>query len=162
MKIEQAMEAKYPQRVALVVCKDKDKVDVTPISWFSNASGHDSPWTWLISLGKGYHSTKIISRTKEFTLCFPTVRQIKDVLYCGSVSRRKVDKLEHCNFKPVPAKKVKAPLIKGCTACYECVVIGKVPVFGQIVFIGKVVAASKQGAGKALYHFGKYRLGALR
>jgi len=82
ISIEKVMETKYPRRVALVVCRGrKGDIDMTPVTYFTNASHPPEPQTWTVCLSKEHYSTKIISKTREFTLCFPTTGQKKDVLY---------------------------------------------------------------------------------
>jgi len=160
-EIRKAMTAKYPEDVALIVTKDREgRVDVTPICYFMNASFRPYPETWAISLWKNHYSTELIKKNKD--LCIPSFKQKKDVSFCGSVSGRYVNKLERCNFKLIPSKKVEPPMIKNCIACFECKVIKKMLVYNQMMFIGKVVAAKYFGGRKKIYHFGHYRLRAIR
>ncbi|MFQ6020795.1 MAG: flavin reductase family protein [Candidatus Aenigmatarchaeota archaeon] len=162
-KIKKAMKGKYPEDVALIITKDKKGVvDITPICYFMNASYKPHPETWAISLWKGHYSTENIKKTKEFVLCIPTLKQKKDILYCGSVSGKKVNKLEHCNFKTIPSKKIKSPMIKGCIACFECKVIKSMLVYNQMLFVGKIVRAKYFKKDKKVYHLGNYKLGGIR
>jgi len=162
ISIEKAMETKHPLRVALVVCRGtKGDIDITPINWFTNVSWK-TPRTWLISLNKEHYSTHVISKTGEFTLCFPTTEQIRDVKYCGRISGRKTHKLMHCNFSLVPSKKVKPPMIKGCTGCFECKVIWKKLFYNQVAFVGKVVSADILGKGRPLFTIKGKKLGGIR
>lgn len=161
-EIEKAKRAKYPENVALVVTRDeKGKIDITPICWFTNASWkfHE---TWAISLWKGHYSTELIKKNKEFVLCIPTIKQKKDILYCGFVSGRKVNKLDKCKFKLIQSKRVKPPMIKDCIACFECKLIKSMLVYNQMLFVGKVVAAKYFKKAKKVYHFGNYKLGTIR
>lgn len=152
ISIEKAMQNKYPRRVALVVCRGrKGDIDITPVTYFTNASHSPEPPTWTICLNKEHYSTRVISKTKEFTLCFPTIKQKKDVLYCGGISGYRTHKLMHCNFGLVPSKKIKAPMLKGCTSCFECKVIKKTPIYGHTLITGRVLSADVTGKGKGLY-----------
>jgi flavin reductase (DIM6/NTAB) family NADH-FMN oxidoreductase RutF len=162
-KIEKAMKATYPEKVALIVTKDeKGKVDITPICWFMKTSFKPYPKTWAISLWKNHYSTELIKRNKEFVLCIPSIKQKKDISFCGSVSGREVNKLEKCNFKLIQSIKVKPPMIKDSMACFECKLIKNMLVYNQMLFVGKIVAAKYFKKAKKVYHFGNYRLGVIR
>jgi len=161
-EIEKAEKAKFPENVALIVTKDKKgKVDITPICWFTNAS-YKGPKTWAISLWKGHYGTELIKKNKEFVLCIPSIKQKKDILFCGSVSGRKVNKLDKCSFKLIKSKKVKPPMIKNSLACFECKLIKSVLVYDQMLFIGKIVSAKFFKRAEKIYYFGSHKLGAMR
>jgi len=160
--IEKAKKAKYPENVALIITSDrKGRIDITPICWFTNASWRFHE-TWAINLWKGHYSTELIKKNKEFVLCIPSIEQKKDISFCGSVSGRNVNKLEKCNFDIIKSSKVKTPMIKNSIACFECKLIKSMLVYNQMLFVGEVVAARYFKKAKKVYHFGKYKLGAIK
>lgn len=162
-EIKKAMRAKYPENVALIIAKDKKgKVDITPICYFTNASFVPYPETWAISLWKNHYSTSVIKKTKEFVLCIPSLKQKKDVSYCGHTSGRNTNKLEKTSFKTISSQKIKPPMIKDSIACFECKLIKNILIYNQMLFIGKIVAAKYFKRGKKIYHHGNYKLGSMR
>ncbi|MCX7846203.1 MAG: flavin reductase family protein, partial [Dictyoglomaceae bacterium] len=63
-------------------------------------------------------------------------------LICGKISGRDNDKFKLANLTPIPANKVKAPLIKECIAHIECVLEDIIDIKGDhVLIIGKVVYA---------------------
>jgi flavin reductase (DIM6/NTAB) family NADH-FMN oxidoreductase RutF len=50
----------------------------------------------------------------------PTVELAETVVGCGNTSGRRVDKFKVFGLTPVPAARVKAPLIAECYASLEC------------------------------------------
>lgn len=155
--IEQAIKKRYPEGVALVVCKDeKGMVDITPIGWFMICNS--KPRCWAISLQHRHYSHKVISETGEFVLCLPSYSQKDDVLYCGTVSGRNEDKLNKTRFKTIPSKKVKPPILKDCIACFECRVIEKVKAPDHTIFIGEILSAYISNKKDKTYNFGSHKL----
>lgn len=155
--IETAVKKRYPEGVALVVCKDeKGMVDVTPIGWFMLCNSE--PRCWAISLYHKHYSHKIISETGEFVLCLPSYSQKKDILYCGSVSGWDEDKLKKCKSETVPSKKVKPPILKDCIACFECKVIEKIRAPDHTIFVGEVLAAYISDRKDKVYNLGERNL----
>lgn len=157
---EEAVKLKYPEPVALVSCTDKSgKVNFITIGWFTTCSR--KPRTWAISIGKSRYSHKCLEEVPEFVLCLPSEEQKKDILYCGSVSGRDVDKLKNCSFKAMPSKYVKPPLIDNSAACFECKIIDKMDAKDHTVFLGEVKAAYVSGKTRKLYNFGDAELRTL-
>lgn len=151
---EKAVKMRYPESVALVVCKDKKgMVDVTPIGWSMLCNSR--PRCWAIALYHKHYSHKVISETDEFVFCIPSYKQKKDILYCGSVSGWNVDKLKNCKLKITPSKKVKPPLIKDSIACFECKVIQKAKAPDHTIFIGEILAAYISDRKDKVYNHGQ-------
>jgi len=150
---EVAVKKRYPEGVALVVCKDKKgMVDVTPIGWFTLCNS--KPRCWAISLYHKHYSHKVISETNEFVLCLPSFSQKEDILYCGSVSGWKEDKLTECKFKTLSSKKVNPPLLEDSIVCFECKVIEKAKAPDHTVFIGEVLIAHVSDRKDKTYNLG--------
>lgn len=155
--IEKAVEKRYPEAVALVVCQDKKGMtDVTPVSWFMLCNAE--PKCWAISLNKKRYSHKIIAETGEFTLCFPSFAQKEDVLYCGNVSGWQENKLKKCKLKTLPSKKVKPPIIKDSFAGFECKVVKKTTLPDHTIFFGEVLLAYLSDRKDKIYNLGNRRL----
>ena len=154
---EAAIKKRYPEGVALVVCKDaKGKASVTPIGWFTLCNS--KPRCWAICLYNKHYSHNVISRTREYVLCLPSYSQRKDILYCGSISGWKEDKLKHCKFKTVRAKKIKPPILENSIACFECKVIKTCNAGDHTIFIGEILASYISGRKDKTYNLGERNL----
>jgi len=154
---EEAVKKRYPEAVALVVCKDKKgMVDVTPIGWFMMCNA--KPRCWAIALAIKHYSHKVISETGEFVLCLPFYSQKEDILYCGSVSGWYEDKLKRCKFKTSPSQKIKPPIINGCIACFECKVTDQIGVPDHTLFIGEVLTSYVSDKKDKVYNRGERNL----
>lgn len=157
IETELAVKKRHPEGVALIVCKDKKgMVDVTPIGWFMLCNS--KPRCWAIALYQKHYSHKVISETNEFVLTLPSFKQVKDILYCGSVSGWKVDKLKKCKFKTILANKVKPPLLEDSIACYECKVINKIKAPDHTIFIGEVLVSYISDRKDKTYNLGSRNL----
>jgi len=151
--IETAMGFRHPEIVVLVVTRSKEsKIDITPIGWAM--LGSSNPRTWAIGVAKKHFCHKAILDTKEFTLCIPSWDQRKDVLYCGSVSGWKIEKLPNTKFELLAAKKIKTSLIKDSLACYECKLINKMGTSDHTIFLGEIVNVHISGGKEGLINLG--------
>ncbi len=162
-KTEAAVKHRFPEAVAFVVCKSKEgKVNLCPIGFFTLVTWF--PKVWAIALYETHYSTKVISETDEFVLCLPSITQVKDVLYCGSVHGWDIDKTENISLKFKESKRVKPPLVEDAVACFECKVIGKHVVKDHTLFLGEVVVSyvSDKNWQEKIYNWDDKRLGTIK
>jgi flavin reductase (DIM6/NTAB) family NADH-FMN oxidoreductase RutF len=99
------------------------------------------PLLFAVSIGHTRYSHQLLSECKEFVLAFPNEDQANEMWYCGSHSGRKVEKFAKSGFEPLPATKVKPPLIRGACANLECKLISTLETGDHTIFVGEVVAA---------------------
>lgn len=76
-----------------------------------------------LTTGPWNYSFAALRQTKECVLAVPGVDLIEKVIGIGDCSGQTVDKFETFELTPLPAAKVKAPLVAECLACLECRVI---------------------------------------
>lgn len=154
---EIAVKRRFPEGVALVVCKDeKGMVNLTPVGWFMLCNSE--PRCWAIALYKEHYSHKVISGTGEFSLCLPAFSQKENILYCGSVSGWNVDKLKKCKLKIIPSQKIKPPILEGSIACFECKVVDKTVLADHTIFVGKVLVSYTSDRKDKTYNLGDRNL----
>ena len=137
----------------LISSRYKGRPNVMTIAW-TTPLDFDPP---LIGCCIGDHSYtfQTVKRTREFVINIPGAKLKQKVVACGSVSGRKIDKFQKVGLTPLPASKVKAPLVKECFANLECKVVDTKLVDRYNLFIVKVVAAwLDSGAGRTptLHH----------
>jgi len=96
----------------------KNKPNVSTVAW-SMPVDFDPPKVACV-VGEGNYTFECITKTKEFVINIPSKPLLKKAVQCGGVSGRKIDKFKKFGLTPIPAAKVKAPLIKECIAHLEC------------------------------------------
>jgi len=155
VNIGEARKRRYPLGIVLVVsCNRNGKANVMPAGWSMDTS--IDPPMWAVSVGKTRHTHKLISQTDEFVVVFPSEKHKDDILYTGTHSGRNVDKFANCSLKPIPARKVRPPLIEDSVACLECKVRGKLVTGDHTIFAGEIVAAHvSQEYKHRVYNVGK-------
>ncbi len=130
----------FPSPVALVTCVDRNgKPNVLTVGWFMKTSS--MPPMVAVSIAPSRYSHHLIEQTGEFVLAVPTKEIIEKVHKCGRVSGREIDKFERFGLTPIPATRVKPPLIKECVANLECIVAGKLKTGDHTIFVGEIVEA---------------------
>jgi flavin reductase (DIM6/NTAB) family NADH-FMN oxidoreductase RutF len=139
MNWKDAVTVASPYPYLLVTGTDKDgKPNAMGIGWWSFTSMN--PPLMLVSIGKTRYTLECIRHTADFVACFPSQEQAAGAWLCGGRSGRGRDKLKEAGLKAVPAKAVKAPIIEGSTAAFECRVVNEVETGDHIVIIGEIVA----------------------
>jgi flavin reductase (DIM6/NTAB) family NADH-FMN oxidoreductase RutF len=80
-------------------------------------------------------------------------------LACGKTSGKNHDKFRETGLTPMPAKKVKAPIIKECLAHLECTLHIQFKTGDHTIFVGEVVEAyAKKGVFTDKYDIGKAQM----
>jgi flavin reductase (DIM6/NTAB) family NADH-FMN oxidoreductase RutF len=134
---------------SLVTCVGNDgKPNIIEISLFSKSWGlplkkSDPPFgVFQIMVHPARYSHKLIEESGEFVINIPTADIVEQSLFCGIRSGKSVDKFKETKLTPVPAKHVKAPLIKECVINIECKVVEAIrPEYSSYTFFfGKALA----------------------
>ncbi len=79
-----------------------------------------------VALGvlKENYTDELLNQNGEFVINIIPPELRSAAQQCGTLSGRRVDKLEVCNLSTLPARFVKPPLIKECPLNIECRVVG--------------------------------------
>jgi len=129
-----------PKHVVLVSCMGKrGKLNIITLAWSIPTSTR--PPMLAISVSPKRLSHKIISGTKEFVVNVPTMDIVKETLFCGRRSGRRLDKFKEAGLTPLKAKMVKPPIIKECIAHLECKLSQQVTTGDHTIFVGEIIAA---------------------
>ena len=130
-----------PLPAVLVTCQDKaGNSNIITISYIGVVNAE--PPMIYISVRPPRFSYNMIKESGEYVVNIPGENLLRVTDYCGIVSGRKVSKFETTGLTPIPAQKVKAPLIKECPVNLECVIKQIVPLGTHDVFISEVVAVN--------------------
>lgn len=129
-----------PGPVVLVTTADRGCSNVMAMSYHMVVDDGDPP---LIAgmLGPWDYRYRALAATRECVIAVPTVDLATKVVEIGNCSGADTDKFEKFGLTPLPAQKVKAPLIGECLANFECQVKDDSPVERYTMFIFEVVAA---------------------
>lgn len=93
-----------------------------------------------IAIAPGRYSHELISAQGEFVVNLPPAALLERVLACGQVSGRKVDKFAEFGLTPLPATKVRPPLIAECPINIECRLLEVQTIGDHDLFQGEVLA----------------------
>ncbi len=148
----EAIEAKYPEPVALAVSRDaeRNRANLITLGWAMSTS-HEPPMV-AISVGHTRHSHETIRESGEFVLVLPSEAQAEAVLFCGTHSGRDHDKFRESGLKPLPPKSLQTPLVAGACANFECRVVASCESGDHTIYVGEVVASHRDpAAGPRLY-----------
>ena len=107
---------------------------------------------------EGSQTLKNIERTKEFGINVASQDQTTGVNIAGGYSGTELDKLKIKSiFKLIQSRKIKTPLIAGCTINAECKLVKKQKLGDHVMIVGKVVDIRHDDSKRPLiYHKGRY------
>ena len=139
--ITEAFRLAYPKIVCLITAADpsKENDNIITLAWTTAISFN--PPIFGVSIGPTRYTHKLIKQSEEFGVNLPSMDIVDKVLFCGRNSGKTVDKFKKTGLTPIPAKKIKAKLIKECVANFECKVIDVQSYGDHSLFVGQVVAA---------------------
>jgi flavin reductase (DIM6/NTAB) family NADH-FMN oxidoreductase RutF len=109
-----------PGPVVLLTTRHKGRANVMPMSWHTMME-FEPPLVGCIVSGRNF-SFEALTATRQCVLNIPTVELAAQVVGCGNVCGRRVDKFKRFALTPLPAATVDAPLIAECYANLECTV----------------------------------------
>jgi flavin reductase (DIM6/NTAB) family NADH-FMN oxidoreductase RutF len=129
----------FPTPVVLVTCIDEmGKPNIITLAW-AGVVNSEPPMVG-ISIRQNRHSYGCVKETREFVVNIPTEEMLRGVDVCGLLSGRNTKKFDLTGWRPVPAEKVKPPLIDECPVQMECRVKEIIPLGSHDLFIGEIVA----------------------
>ena len=129
----------YPLPVVLVSVADTEgKQNVFTVAWTGTICS-DPPMV-SISVRPERYSYDMINETGEFVINLTTEALAYATDYCGVKSGRNVDKFKEMKLTPLPAEKVKAPLIAESPVNIECKVVERKDLGVHHMFLAEVVA----------------------
>ncbi|MFX1375394.1 MAG: flavin reductase family protein [Promethearchaeota archaeon] len=97
-----------------------------------------------ISIQPKRHSYGLIEKHGEFGINCPTIKQLRDLDYCGTRSGRDVNKWKQLNLTKESASVIQVPLIKEFPWNMECKVIQRTELGSHVCYFGEVVAVHSE------------------
>ncbi|HXY06185.1 MAG TPA: flavin reductase family protein [Burkholderiaceae bacterium] len=145
-----------PGPVVLLATAQRGKANVMTLSWHTMME-FAPPLVGCIVSARDFSFDALLT-TRQCTVNIPTVELAAQVVGCGNCSGRSVDKFQAFGLTPIPAKRVRAPLIAQCFANLECRVCDTRQVQRYNFFVLQVLAAWIDPACKnprTLHHRGR-------
>lgn len=129
----------YPLPVVMVSMADgQGHNNIITIAWTGTVC--TNPPMVSVSVRPERYSYPILKETGEFVINLTTKDLTYAADYCGVKSGRDVDKFREMQLTPVPAEKIKAPLIQESPVNLECKVREIIPLGSHDMFLAEVVA----------------------
>jgi flavin reductase (DIM6/NTAB) family NADH-FMN oxidoreductase RutF len=128
-----------PGPVVLVTTASLGRTNIMTMSWHMMID-FKPPLIACVISDRGF-TFEVLKKTKECVINIPTAELAKQVVACGNISGRKIDKFAKFRLMPSAASCVKAPLIAECYANLECRVTDTKLAARYNIFIVEVVKA---------------------
>ncbi len=142
-----------PGCVVLVTSGRMEHPNVMTFSWQTpilgakpeRVSGPDrtpsEPCLVLLSINRTRYTYELIRDIPELVVNVPGEELVSAVHGAGSVTGRKMNKFKEFSLTPVPAKRVRPPLIADCIASLECAIRRFITVGAHDLLVCEVVRA---------------------
>ena len=144
-----------PGPVVLLTTARKSRANVMTLSWHMMVE-FEPPLVACVVSNANY-SFAALRATRECVIAIPAVRLARKVVQVGNCSGRDVDKFAAFGLTPLPASRVRAPLVAECFANLECKVVDARLVNPYNLFILDVRKAwrdPRQKHPKTIHHQG--------
>ncbi|MBI2641748.1 flavin reductase family protein [Candidatus Roizmanbacteria bacterium] len=139
--IYKALDLTMPWAVGLVITKRENKINVCPVTFQVISSIYEKPYVVCIGLSNTNYTLETILKTKEFTYAYPSIKQLKDTLFSGTVSGRNMNKISKTSFEFTKASKISSPHLNGAIVNFECKLDHAYRLERFTIVVGKIVHA---------------------
>lgn len=130
----------HPYNTSLVTCCDaKGRTNIIAIAWLIPVSVN--PPLVGMSIRPSRHSYDLIRTTGEFVINVAPYEIAPQVLFCGRLSGRDVDKFATTGLTARAARVVRPPIIEECLTHLECRVVQDLEAGDHRLVMAEVVAA---------------------
>ena len=128
-----------PGPVVLLATAHRGRANAMAMSWHTMLE-FEPPLIGCVVSNRN-HSFTALKATRECVIAIPTAEIAREVVGCGNVSGKRVDKFARFGLTPLPAAEVAAPLVGECWANLECRVVDARGVAKYCFFVVEVVKA---------------------
>ncbi len=155
-KVPSKAERYFSTGVSMITSRGTKGPNVMAAEWVMQISYN--PVLITIFIHNGSQTIKNIEKTKEFGVNVASKDQTTQVNVAGGYSGSEIDKLKIKDiFEISSPKKIKTPMISGCTVNAECKLIKKEKIGDHVMMVGKVVHIKHDDTKSPLiYHKGRY------
>ncbi len=111
------------QKGAFLTVKDKKETNTMTIGWGTLGFMWGRP-VFVTVVRYSRYTFEMLKNTDQFTISLPLNKDLKkELIYCGTHSKRDGDKIKECQLTLVDGKKVETPIIDECDLHYECQIV---------------------------------------
>lgn len=139
LPLDQVYRLLEPGPVVLLTTSRRGRPNVMAMSWHTMLE-FEPPLVGCV-VSNRHLSFETLKATRECVIAVPTVEIARQAIACGNVSGRRVDKFARYGLTPLPATRVRAPLVAECYANLECRIADARLVPKYCLFVLEVVAA---------------------
>lgn len=133
----------HPMPAFLVTCAgEDDEPNALAIAWLMPVS--IDPPLLAFAIHPQRYSYKLLQESSAFVVNVMAYDQAPEVLFCGRLSGRDVDKLAEADLTAVDAGSVDAPAIEEALAHVECDVEAEHVAGDHVIVVGRVRAVSAE------------------
>ena len=130
-----------PSIVVMATCVDSEgRPNIITLGMYMPISSN--PPLVCIGVSPKRFSHRLIEETGEFVVNIPSIDLKEEMHFCGTKSGKDFDKFRETGLTPMPALKVKPPLIDECYGHLKCKVVQSYVCGDHTLFVGKIVSAS--------------------
>lgn len=126
----------YPLPIVLVGSSVDGKPNFMAVAWCGIVNSR--PPMISVALQHPRHTLKGIQQNNTFSVNVPSVEQVKETDYCGTVSGGNTDKVADCKFQLFYGKLPTAPLINQFPVNLECRVVQTLNLGSHVLVIGQI------------------------
>jgi len=148
----------FATTVALITTRGPNGPNVMAAEWTYLVS-HE-PFLILVVVEGSNATHTLIRETREFGVNLASEEQVTAMSFAGHFTKRETDKLSSELFEPIPANRIRAPLLAGSVLRAECRLVREIPLGAHTGFLGEVLeVAVDPGKRPIILHRGPHRLG---
>lgn len=127
----------YPNSVAIVGAKGKEKVNFMSAAWHMPISA--SPPIYAVAISKKRYTHRAINEAKEFTVNFVSYENVKISANLGRRSGKDMDKVEKFSINLSSSAIIPSPVLKDSYASFECKLLDVRTYGDHDLFVGEVL-----------------------
>jgi len=163
-KVKQKLKYIFPEVIGLVITKNRGKINLCPVNFQAISTAYESPLTICIGLSNESYSLKSILEKKEFIYAYPNSNQLRDTIYCGTVSGKNNSKLSNTSFKFIDSEIVDVPCLENGILNLECKLVHRENRGNFSVLIAEIIKIhpSVNDSLEKIYSFGGSRYGIIK
>jgi len=129
----------YPLPAVLISCADRaGRSNIMSAAWTGTVCSE--PPMVYVSVRPERFSHHMIEESGEYVINLTTEALLRATDFCGVRSGACIDKWKECGLTPIPASRIKAPLIKESPVNIECTVTQILRLGSHDMFIARVEA----------------------
>lgn len=119
---DKLLESIFPEVIGAVITFDNnnERMNLCPVNFQAVSTKYEHPLTVCLGLSNKSYTLENILTCKQFVYAYPSLEQLKDIIYCGTVSGHKTNKLKNTGLQFTDSNKVAPPNLQNAVINFEC------------------------------------------